>query len=43
MHTMTDFTIDCRPRRFCEVWGNAEIKRIMQVWLAKDILRSLSF
>lgn len=37
MHTMTDFTIDYRPRKFCEVWGNNEIKRIMQVWLTKDI------
>ncbi len=37
MHTMRDFTVDYRPRRFCEVLGNADIKRIVKGWVLKDI------
>ena len=37
MQKIRDFTVDYRPRRFCDVWGGIDIKNIVKGWLSKDI------
>ena len=37
MNRTKDFIVDYRPQRFSELWGNADIKRMVKGWVLKDI------